>query len=90
MRVFKRRAKLARARLKLKKQIRAWAGVGAKVTFRAEVMPGREPAERTFTVARIDASGRVELAGLAGEHAETEFESAYKSVQGSMGIEGVR
>lgn len=76
MRVFKRRAKLPRTRQTLKKQIRSWAGVGARVTFRAEVMPGREPEERTFTVARIDTSGRVELMGLAGEHAETEFESA--------------
>jgi hypothetical protein len=38
-------------------------------------MPGRDPVERTFTVARVVASGRVELTGLSGEHAETEFES---------------
>jgi hypothetical protein len=46
------------------------------LTFRAEVMPGREPAERTFLVARVLASGRVELVGMAGQHTETEFEPA--------------
>ncbi|HEV7377034.1 MAG TPA: hypothetical protein VGN95_20120 [Pyrinomonadaceae bacterium] len=75
MHVFKRRAKHARKQTKLREDVRAWAGVGASVTFRAEVMPGRDQAERTFTVARVVASGRVELTGLAGEHAETEFES---------------
>lgn len=75
MHVFKRSEKRARAQTKLREDARAWAGVGARVTFRAEVMPGRDQAQRTFTVARVVASGRVELAGLAGEHAETEFES---------------
>jgi hypothetical protein len=59
----------------LREDVRAWASVGARVTFRAEVMPGRDQTERTFEVARVVASGRVELIGLAGEHAETEFES---------------
>jgi hypothetical protein len=45
-----------------------------RLTFRAELMPGRDRAERTFTVARVLASGRVELAGLRGEHTPTEFE----------------
>ena len=75
MHVFKGKAGRERARQKLREEHRAWAEVGASVTFRAEVMPGRAPAERTFTVARVVASGRVELTGLAGEHAETEFES---------------
>jgi len=75
MHVFKRRANRARAQTKLREDVRAWAGVGVRVTFRAEVMPGRDQAERTFEVARVVASGRVELTGLAGEHAETEFES---------------
>lgn len=88
MRVFKRQAKRARQRHTLTKPFRAWAGVGARVTFRAEVMPGRDPGERTFTVARIVASGRVELTGLVGEHAETEFESVTTSVQAGLGIEG--
>jgi hypothetical protein len=51
-----------------------WTNVGMSLTFRAEVMPGRERAERTFQVARVLASGRVELIGMAGQHTETEFE----------------
>lgn len=47
---------------------------GARLTFRAELMPGRDAAERTFTVARVLAHARVELIGLGGEHALTEFE----------------
>jgi hypothetical protein len=75
MHVFKRRAKRARAQTELREDVRAWADIGASVTFRAEVMPGRDQTERTFTVARVVASGRVELIGMVGEHAETEFES---------------
>ena len=50
--------------------------VGMRLTFRAEVMPGRGAGERTSTVARVLESGRVVLLGLAGEHAESEFEPA--------------
>jgi hypothetical protein len=53
---------------------RRWTSVGSRLTFRAEVMPGREPTERTFLVARVLASGRVELVGLMGQHTKTEFE----------------
>jgi hypothetical protein len=49
---------------------------GARLTFRAEVMPGRDAAERTFTVARVLIGKRVELAGLSGQHALAEFEPA--------------
>jgi hypothetical protein len=45
-----------------------------KVTFRAELMPGREGSERTFLVNSLLPSGRVLLDGVAGEHAEKEFE----------------
>lgn len=44
------------------------------LTFRAEVMPGRDSTERTYTVMRMLASGRVELNEIAGQHSETEFE----------------
>jgi hypothetical protein len=44
------------------------------LTFRAEVMPGRETFERTFEVSRVLANGRVELRNLQGQHAITEFE----------------
>ena len=48
--------------------------VGTRMTFRAEVMPGRETDERTYEVARVLSSGRVELANMQGEHHLTEFE----------------
>jgi hypothetical protein len=54
----------------------SWARPGMSVTFRAELMPGREHAERTFRVAELLPSGRVRLEGTGGEHAENEFETA--------------
>ena len=60
-----------------------WAEIGMSLTFRAELMPGREPLERTFTVASVLANGRVELVGLAGQHAEREFESARRVNEGT-------
>ena len=51
-----------------------WARPGMPVTFRAELMPGRSRAERTFRVAEVLSSGRITLEDFAGEHAETEFE----------------
>lgn len=51
-----------------------WARPGMSVTFRAQLMPGRDRAERTFHVAQLLPSGRVVLEGFAGEHTETEFE----------------
>ncbi|HEV3470167.1 MAG TPA: hypothetical protein VG148_12655 [Pyrinomonadaceae bacterium] len=51
-----------------------WARPGMPVTFRAELMPGRGRAERTFRVSEVLPSMRVMLAGFAGEHAASEFE----------------
>ena len=51
-----------------------WARPGMLVTFRAEVMPGRERDERTFRVKELFSSGRVSLHGADGEHAQKEFE----------------
>lgn len=51
-----------------------WARPGMSVTFRAELMPGRSRAERTFRIARVLPSHRVTLEGVAGEHTESEFE----------------
>lgn len=51
-----------------------WARPGMKVTFRAELMPGREGSERTFEVINLLSSGRVLLDGVVGEHTQTEFE----------------
>jgi hypothetical protein len=50
-----------------------WARPGMMVTFRAELMPGRDREARTFRVKELLASGRVLLEGVAGEHAEKEF-----------------
>jgi len=47
---------------------------GTRLTFRAELMPGRESNERTFEVTRVLTNGRVELMNLAGQHAISEFE----------------
>ena len=45
-----------------------------QVTFRAEVMPGRDRDERTFVVKELLPSGRVSLQNVDGEHAEKEFD----------------
>ncbi len=45
------------------------------VTFRAELMPGRSRAERTYRVEELLPSGRVRLDDFTGEHAEAEFEA---------------
>ena len=52
----------------------SWARPGMIVTFRAELMPGREHADRTFRVAELLPSGRVRLEDTGGEHPENEFE----------------
>ena len=52
----------------------SWARPGMKVTFRAELMPGRDPDERTYEVTNLLPSGRVLLDRVAGEHTLTEFE----------------
>ena len=62
--------------------VNKWARPGMKVVFRAELMPGRDAAARTFRVTSLLPSGRVLLDGVAGEHAEKEFEplrSSYPS-----------
>ena len=51
-----------------------WARPGMPVTFRAELMPGRDRHERTFVVKELLPSGRVSLRDVDGEHAEKEFE----------------
>jgi len=51
-----------------------WARPGMIVTFRAELMPGRDRDERTFRVKELLPSGRISLQDFEGEHTETEFE----------------
>jgi len=52
-----------------------WARPGMSVTFRGELMPGKDREARTFRVTKLLPSGRVLLEGVAGEHAEKEFEA---------------
>jgi plastocyanin len=52
-----------------------WARPGMTVTFRAELMPGRDREERTARVKDLLPSGRVTLHEVSGEHAEKEFET---------------
>ncbi|MDQ6651984.1 MAG: hypothetical protein M3Y84_04480 [Acidobacteriota bacterium] len=51
-----------------------WARPGMTVTFRAELMPGRDREERTARVKELLPSGRVLLHEVAGEHAQKEFD----------------
>jgi hypothetical protein len=51
-----------------------WARPGMMVTFRAELMPGRDREARTFRVKELLPSGRVSLQDANGEHTEKEFE----------------
>jgi hypothetical protein len=51
-----------------------WARPGMSVTFRAELMPGRDADERTYKVTDLLPSGRVLLDRVSGEHARKEFE----------------
>lgn len=70
---FKKR-KMSTPRKDFKQVGNVWARPGMMVTFRAELMPGRERSERTFRVKELLTSGRVSLHGVDGEHAEKEFE----------------
>ncbi len=58
----------------VKKVGNVWARPGMPVTFRAELMPGRDRDQRTFLVKELLASGRVSLHGVDGEHVEKEFD----------------
>ena len=53
-----------------------WARPGMLVTFRAELRPGRDRAERTHRIKTLLPSDRVLLDGVSGEHARGEFEQA--------------
>ena len=72
--MLKRNNRAGRAGRKRDKIADTWARPGMEVVFRAEVMPGRHTAERTFHVTSLLPSGRVLLDGVSGEHAEKEFQ----------------
>jgi hypothetical protein len=52
-----------------------WARPGMSVTFRAELMPGRDASERTYRILELLPSDRVTLEGVGGEHMRNEFEA---------------
>ena len=51
-----------------------WARPGMTVTFRAELMPGRDREQRTARVKQLLPSGRVLLHEIEGEHGQGEFD----------------
>lgn len=51
-----------------------WARPGMQVTFRAEIMPGKDREERTYRVVEVLSNGRVTLHNFPDEHLEGEFE----------------
>jgi hypothetical protein len=51
-----------------------WARSGMTVTFRAELMPGKNREERTVKVKQLLPSGRVTLHEIEGEHGQGEFD----------------
>ena len=57
-----------------RKPTKIWARPEMKVTFRAEVMPGRSREERTFIVEKVMSNGRVSLYNFPDEHREGAFE----------------
>lgn len=73
---FLRKRKLVRAK-EQREQLHGdvWARPGMQVTFRAELMPGRDREQRTARVKEILPSGRITLHEIAGEHAQNEFEA---------------
>jgi len=52
-----------------------WARPEMNVTFRAEIMPGRDRESRTFRVKEVLPNGRITLYDFAGEHRKGAFES---------------
>ena len=51
-----------------------WARPEMSVTFRAEIMPGRNRNERTFRIKEVLPNGRVILYDFIGEHRQSSFE----------------
>src|SRR5688500_19838178 len=73
--LFRRRRKMsAKPQRANENPMSVWARPGMVVTFRAELMPGRDREGRTARVKELLPSGRVLLQGVEGEHAQNEFE----------------
>ena len=58
----------------LSESVNVWARPEMKVTFRAEIMPGREREERTFRIKEVLPNGRIKLYDFIGEHRQGAFE----------------
>ncbi len=52
-----------------------WARPEMSVTFRAEIMPGRDREERTYRIESVLRNGRVTLYDFPGEYRESAFEA---------------
>ena len=73
--LFRRRRKMsAKQQRASENPMSVWARPGMVVTFRAELMPGRDHEGRTVRVKELLPSGRVLLQEVEGEHAQNEFE----------------
>lgn len=70
----KRRKMAAKQQRATDHPMSVWARPGMRVTFRAELMPGRDREERTARIKELLPSGRVLLHEVDGEHAQNEFE----------------
>jgi hypothetical protein len=70
----KQKEKQTTQRRAARKPVNVWARPGMIVTFRAELMPGRDREQRTARVKELLPSGRVTLHEVAGEHAQREFD----------------
>jgi hypothetical protein len=55
-------------------RIDMWARPEMKVTFRAEIMPGRDREQRTFRIKKVHPNGRITLYDFIGEHRQGAFE----------------
>jgi hypothetical protein len=51
-----------------------WARPEMKVTFKAEIMPGRDREQRTFRIKEVLPNGRIILHDFIGEHRQGAFE----------------
>jgi hypothetical protein len=71
---LKKKNRMGNNRGNANKPAPVWARPGMTVTFRAELMPGRDREARTARVKALLPSGRVLLHEVAGEHAEKEFD----------------
>lgn len=52
-----------------------WARPEMNVTFRAEIMPGRDREKRTYRIESVLGNGRVTLYDFPGEYRESAFEA---------------